>query len=83
MKAGRRGDPCLHHSSRPDKDRYITSLASALTANGTREVKRGPLRGRRIKRPGNIDTAKHKPGTHSKSRDSCQGPRTEEANKAG
>ena len=35
-------------------DRYITSLASALTANVTREAKRG----RCIKRPGNTDTAK-------------------------
>ena len=35
-------------------DRYITSLASALTANVTREAKRV----RCIKRPGNTDTAK-------------------------
>ena len=36
------------------QDRHITSLASALTANVTREAKRG----RCVKRPGNIDTAK-------------------------
>ena len=34
--------------------RYITCLASALTANVTREAKRG----RCMKRPGNTDTAK-------------------------
>ena len=35
-------------------DRYITSLASALTANVTREAKRGTS----IESPGNTDTAK-------------------------
>ena len=44
----------LHLSSHRRIDRYITSLASALTANVTREAKRG----RCVKRPGNTDTAK-------------------------
>ena len=35
-------------------DRYITSLASARTANVTREAKRGTS----IESPGNTDTAK-------------------------
>ena len=63
---------------RSRRDRYVTSLASALTASVTREAKRGTS----FESPGNTDTYSQA-GTHSKTGNGCQGPHTEEANNAG